>query len=148
MPFWAYTTISGVSAIAMIYALICLIKPFGIFRRRWQAALGLLAIAILGTTVYSIPPARPPGIEAQDWTRRVALCGQLDGSAPTCLEESLALPPSDAISSLEARLAAQNARVIEFPLFEGALAGGADALTESGQLVGSGLTGDSGRGRH
>lgn len=115
MPLWAYTAISGVSAIALLYALVCLIKPFGIFRRRWHAALGALAIAVAGGVVYSIPPARPEGIEAQDWTRRVALCEQLNEGPMTCLQDSLALAPADAIASLEARLAAQNQRAAVSP---------------------------------
>lgn len=109
MPFWAYTSIAGIGALAVLYALVCLIKPVGFIKKRWHAVFAVIGVMVVMTALFSIPPARPDGIAAEDWTRRTALCREIDGPLHECLSGSLVRAPEDAIAELERHVQAQQA---------------------------------------
>lgn len=105
MPFWMYSVVTGLSLLGFLYAVVCVFKPFGVIRKRWQAVVAFLAVAILTGVANSIPPLRPPGIEPADWTRRTAICAELPDLLPQCLQQSLTNRPEEAVAALETRLA-------------------------------------------
>lgn len=115
MPYWAFNVVTGLVLIGLLYAAVCIIKPFGLFKKRWQAGVGLIGVFIIFGVVNSIPLARPSGIEAADWTQRTALCGELNEILRECLQRSLTKNPTEAIADLQQRLVAQQSAAAQSP---------------------------------
>ncbi|MES1201064.1 MAG: hypothetical protein ABUS57_06400 [Pseudomonadota bacterium] len=104
MPFWAYGLFSGLVGLGFLFLLFCLFKPIGFIKKRWHAAIAIFGLIVVCGSVLNIPPMRPDGISAENWTRRIALCRQLGEALPTCLSDSLAKAPDAAIAALEERV--------------------------------------------
>ncbi len=104
MPFWAYTAVAGVTAFCSLYLIVCLFKPVGFIKRRWVALFSLIGLMATGVILSNIPPLRPAGIAAEDWTQRTALCRELSEGLTDCLQQSLTQAPAEAVAALELRL--------------------------------------------
>ena len=82
------SVVQFVVAVAALYGLASLVKPFWLVKKRWQGAL----IAVAGLAVFgglnNIPVARPSSVPEDEWNERIRICAEANATRTCPLEKA------------------------------------------------------------